>query len=394
MISVAEALQAVTALFEPLNVEHIALRDAVGRVLAEDVAAKRDQPPFAASSMDGYALRNAEVAANARFTVIGESAAGAGFTGVIKSGQAARIFTGAPVPEGADRVIIQEDISRDGDVITINAGFDTEHFIRPAGFDFLAGQVMHAPKRLTAQDVALLASMNCPDIPVFRKPLVGIIATGNELVMPGEDPEQAQIIASNNFGLAALFQQFGAEIRMIPIARDTPQSLKMAIDLCDGVDLIVTIGGASVGDHDIVRDVTAEIGMVSSFYKVAMRPGKPLMAGMLGETPLIGLPGNPVSSMVCGHIFIRPALSKMQGLGDAALPRELAQLGADLPQNGPREHYMRAQIGVEYSRLTVHPFARQDSALLSVLARANGFLVCPPNSDAKRAGDLVEVIRF
>lgn len=394
MISVAEALRQITDLFTPLDVENIALGRASGRVLARNITAARAQPPFAASAMDGYAVLNADIGPKTQLTVVGEAAAGKRFEGTILPGQTVRIFTGSPVPLGADRVIIQEDVTRNGDQITINATPDPGLHIRAAGNDFEAGAEMTAPRRLTPSDIALLASMNQAELPVYRKPVVALIATGDELVMPGGHPGMDQIIASNNFGLAALLEQYGAECRMIPIARDTPESLKMALKLSAGADLILTIGGASVGDYDIVRDVTMDLGMRPSFYKVAMRPGKPLMAGRLGKTPIIGLPGNPVSSMVCGHIFVRPALNVMLGLGVHALTRQLAQLGSDLPANGNREHYMRAKIGIEYSRLSAHPFERQDSALLSVLARANGLLVRPPFDAAKKTGDLVEIIQF
>jgi molybdopterin molybdotransferase len=394
MISVAEALRQITDLFSPLDVEYIPLRHASGRVLAKNVTAERAQPPFAASAMDGYAVIDADIGKTQHLTVVGEAAAGKRFRGTITPGQAVRIFTGSPVPLGADRIIIQEDVTREGDQITICEDPDRGPHIRASGDDFDTGAEVTAPRRLTPSDVALLASMNQATLPVYRKPVVALIATGDELVMPGGLPNEDQIIASNNFGLAALLERRGAECRMLPIARDTPDSLKMALKLCEGADLIVTIGGASVGDYDIVRDVALELGMHPAFYKVAMRPGKPLMAGRMGKTPIIGLPGNPVSSMVCGHIFIHPALNVMQGLGAQALTRNLAQLGSDLPENGSREHYMRAKINFEYSRLTVHPFERQDSALLSVLSSANGLLVRPPFDPAKKAGDLVEIIQF
>jgi molybdopterin molybdotransferase len=393
MLSVSEALKNITNLFIPLPVELVPLRAASGRVLAEDLIAKRDQPPFAASSMDGYGVSNDAVKPEAEFTVIGESAAGSGFDGVIGAGEAVRIFTGAPVPEGVDRVVIQEDITRNGNVITIAEHVETSHFIRPAGDDFRVGDVISAPRRLTPADIALLASMNIADVPVRRKPIVALLATGDELVMPGEEPGPDQIIASNNFGLAALLEDQGADIRMLPIAKDTPQSLTLALKLAQGADLIVTIGGASVGDHDIVQSVASDLGLETAFYKVAMRPGKPLMAGKINETPMIGLPGNPVSSMVCGHIFLRPAVHVMLGLGDFPLSRELARLGTDMGPNGGREHYLRASLGVEYSQLTVYPAERQDSALLTVLSKANALLVRAPNDPARKSGEMVEVIR-
>ncbi|MCB1366770.1 MAG: molybdopterin molybdotransferase MoeA [Rhodobacteraceae bacterium] len=394
MISVDEAVARITALFAPLEVEDVPLRHAAGRVLARAVAATRNQPPFAASSMDGYAVSGADITPGATFRVIGEAAAGSGLGGQVNKGEAVRIFTGAPVPEGADRVVIQEDVIRDGDVITIRETIDPEPYIRPIGDDFRIGDALDAPRRLTPADVALLASMNIAHVPVRRRPVVALVATGDELVMPGEDPGPDQIIASNSFGLAAMLEQHGAEARMLPIARDNAASLQLALKLCAGADLIVTIGGASVGDHDIVREVAAGMGLETEFYKVRMRPGKPLMAGKLNAVPMIGLPGNPVSSMVCGHIFLRPALSVMLGLDSGALPRELARAGEAMGPNGGREHYMRARLGVEYGQLTVHPFARQDSALLSVLRQANALLVRPVDDPAKAAGDMVQVIRI
>jgi molybdopterin molybdotransferase len=393
MLSVSDALNKITDLFAPLPVEMVPLHAASGRVLAEDVITKRDQPPFAASSMDGYGVAGDAVKPGAKFTVIGESAAGSGFGGVVGAGQTVRIFTGAPVPEGVDRVVIQEDVTRDENVITISESIETARFIRPAGDDFHAGDTVSAPRRLTPADIALLAAMNFAEVPVRRKPVIALLATGDELVMPGEEPGPDQIIASNNFGLAALLKAQGAEIRMLPIAKDTRQSLTLALKLAQGADLIVTIGGASVGDHDIVQSVAGDLGLKTAFYKVAMRPGKPLMAGRIDDTPMIGLPGNPVSSMVCGHIFLRPALNVMLGLGAHPLSRELARLGGDMGPNGGREHYMRASLGVEYSQLTVYPAARQDSALLSVLANSNALLVRPPNDPARKSGEMVEIIR-
>ena len=394
MLSVVEAIDRIASLFSVLPAETVPLRQAADRILAEDVIAKRDQPPFAASAMDGYAVIDEDATPGAKFDVIGESAAGSGFTGTVSTGQAVRIFTGAPVPEGANRVIIQEDVTRDQDVITLGNTLETSKFIRAAGDDFKIGDRISAPRRLSPADLALLASMNIANVPVRRRPVVALLATGDELVMPGEEPGPDQIIASNNFGLAALLEQEGAEIRMLPIAKDTSQSLMLALKLSQGADLIITIGGASVGDHDIVHSVATDLGLETEFYKIAMRPGKPLMAGTLNGTPMIGLPGNPVSAMVCGNIFLRPALNKMLGLGGLPLSRELARLGDDLGPNGGREHYMRACLGVEYGQLTVHPFERQDSALLSVLSKANAFLVRPPHDLARKTGEMVEVIRY
>lgn len=388
MISVAEALEHLFALVRPLETETVPLRAAAGRVLAREVAATRTQPPFDASSMDGYALRRAEVEPDAMFKVVGEAAAGHAFTGHVGPGQCVRIFTGAPVPDGLDFVVIQEDVTRRGDLITLNRDMDGKDNIRPAGGDFKAGDVMNAPRRLGPTDIALLASMNIADVPVTRRPVVAIMATGDELVMPGEAPGPDQIIASNSFGLAAMLEAEGALVRMIPIARDTTASLKTAFGLARGADLVVTIGGASVGDHDLVAPVAAELGMQQAFYKVAMRPGKPLMAGRLGEAAMIGLPGNPVSAMVCGTIFVVPVIRAL--LGQRATPAQPKQatLAAPLPPNGPREHYMRAVL--DENGLTA--FDRQDSSLLSVLSQANALLVRPPHDGARAAGEEVSYL--
>jgi molybdopterin molybdotransferase len=388
MISVDAALAQLLDLVEPLEAEEIPLRHAAGRVLARDVTARRTQPPFAASSMDGYALRRAEVEPDAMFKVIGESAAGHRFDGTLRAGQAVRIFTGAPLPDGADFIVIQEDTTRRGDLITLGHKIGTKDNIRPAGGDFGAGQQIKAPLVLRPADIALLAAMNIAPVPVTRKPVVAILATGDELVQPGETPNEDQIVASNSYGLAAMVEGIGAVARLLPIARDTPESLKQAFHLARDADLIITIGGASVGDHDLVAPVAADIGMEQSFYKVAMRPGKPLMAGRLGRAAMIGLPGNPVSAMVCGTVFVRPLLRKMLGLGEVVMPLAQAPLAVDLPGNGPRAHYMRAHLRDG----TLHPDTRQDSSLLSVLAVANALMVRPVNDPPRHKGEMADYL--
>ncbi len=388
MISVDEALQRVFALARLMETETVPLAEAAGRVLVEPVISRRDQPPFPASAMDGYAVRDADVTTDAELIVIGEAAAGHGFGGEIGPGQCVRIFTGAPVPEGADRIVIQEDVTRDGDRIRIGENLDSKHYVRPAGFDFKAGDQIAAPRRLGPTDLALMAAMNVAEARVYRRPVVALIATGDELVMPGETPSPDQIIASNSFGLKALLESAGAEVRLLPIARDTEASLRQAFALADGADLIVTIGGASVGDHDLVAPVADALGMERAFYKIAMRPGKPLMAGRMGASAMIGLPGNPVSSMVCGMILIFPLLRAMTGFGQHALRRHSATLRRDIAQNGPREHYMRAVFTSD----GIAPLDRQDSSLLSVLAQANALLVRPVGDGPRHTGEIVEYI--
>ncbi len=389
MISVEEALARIFSLLTPLPGERVALREAAGRVLAQDAVAARSQPPFPSSAMDGYAVRAEEAEPGAMFRVIGESAAGHRFEGSVGPGQAVRIFTGAPVPEGAGRVVIQEDVSRRGDLVTIEPGLGEGLNIRPAGCDFAAGDALRAPRRLKPADIALLAAMNLPEVTITRRPVVALMATGDELVMPGEEPGPDQIIASNNFGLAALLEGAGAEVRMLPIAGDERAALEAAFEMAGGADLIVTIGGASVGDHDLVGQVAGDLGLERAFYKVRMRPGKPLIAGRLGEIPMIGLPGNPVSSMVCGEVFLRPAVDLMLGLGARPRARRTAPLGCDLPENGAREHYMRATLGEDG---TITPMPRQDSSLLSVLARAEALLVRPEAEGPRKAGEMAEYI--
>ncbi|MDF1772851.1 MAG: molybdopterin molybdotransferase MoeA [Pseudophaeobacter sp. bin_em_oilr2.035] len=391
MISVSEARVHLLELVSPLGTELVPLAEAAGRVLADDVAARRDQPPFAASAMDGYAVKSAEVELHAMFKVIGEAAAGHGFDGTVGAGQAVRIFTGAPIPDGADFVVIQEDVTAKGTLITITDAPGDNPNVRPRGGDFKNGQTISAPRLLTPSDIALLAAMNIAEVPVARKPDIALISTGDELVMPGGTPGPDQIIASNTFGLKAMLEGLGAQVRILPIARDPHSSLRTAFSLAEGADLIVTIGGASVGDHDLVGEVAADLGMERSFYKVAMRPGKPLMAGRLGTSAMAGLPGNPVSAMVCGHIFLAPMVRAMLGLPPLQEVILSAPLAAPLGQNGPREHYMRATLTEDGQ---IRAFERQDSALLTVLAEADALLIRPPHDPPREIGETMSYLRL
>jgi molybdopterin molybdotransferase len=386
MISVEEALAHVFSLISPLPTEEVELPHLAGRVLRAPVAAQRDQPPFPASAMDGYAVASHDADS---YRVIGEAAAGHAFAGHVSPGEAVRIFTGAPIPQGADRVIIQEDVSRDGDRITLTQPLETSLHIRAQGTDFKAGDQISAPRRLRPAELALLAAMNCPRATVSRRPNVAIIATGDELVMPGEEPRADQIIASNAFALKAIAEAEGARARILPIASDTVASLRAVLELAADADLILTIGGASVGDHDLVGPVAQDMGATRAFYKVAMRPGKPLMAGRLGDALLLGLPGNPVSSIVCGHLFMRPALRALQGLGAYPMQTATAMLDRDLPANGARTHYMRANLGPDS---TISPHANQDSALLSVLCQSDALLIHPAGDGPRKAGEQMRYI--
>ena len=337
--------------------------------------------------MDGYAVAG-NATPGTRFTVIGEAGAGHAHEGAVHPGQAIRIFTGAPVPAGATRIVIQEDITRDGDQITVKPGAEVATNIRAQGQDFRSGDSL-PPRRLSANDLALLAAMNVAKVTVSRRPVVALIATGDELVMPGEDPAPAQIIASNTFALAALIEAEGGIARMLPIARDTKEDLRAVLTMALDADLIVTIGGASVGDHDLVAAVTAEMGMQRAFWRIAMRPGKPLMAGRLQGKPVLGLPGNPVSSIVCCHLFLLPMLRAMQSRPDIHLSPLRARLTGDLDPNGPRAHYMRATVTPSADLPGLTPFVTQDSALLRLLSQANALLIRPVADPARTAGEIV-----
>lgn len=390
MISVEVALARVLDLCDTLGTEDVPLAEAGGRVLAQALEAGRSQPPFAASAMDGYALAaTAGVApAGTRFRVIGEAAAGHGFTGRAGPGEAVRIFTGGPLSEGTDRVAIQEDVSRNADEISLAEPVEPGANVRPAGGDFGPGFRLEAPRRLAAADLALAAAMGHARLPVSRRPEIAVIATGDELVLPGETPGPGQIVASNGYGIKALLEAEGARVRLLPIARDTEAALRLSFELAVGADLVVTIGGASVGEHDLVARVAGAAGLALDFHKIAMRPGKPLMAGRLGAAVMVGLPGNPVSAMVCAHLFLRPAVRAMQGLERAGLTRARAPLAVALSPNGPRAHYMRARL----TGAGLEPFADQDSSLLSVLAAADALAIRPPGDGPRGAGEVLDYI--
>jgi len=383
MISVSQALAMVLDLSRPLPTEIVPLAQAAGRVMAGPASARRDQPPFDASAMDGYAVQGDVMGRTLRLT--GESRAGQGFDGIVGVGEAVRISTGAPVPAGADRVVIQENTMRDGDRITVtlpSSGFN----IRKRGQDFAAGQTF-ASRRLKPADLGLLAAMDVDQVEVFRRPVVAILSTGDELALPGTPMRDNQIPSSNAFMLKALVEEAGGRGRILPIAKDDIDSLRATFALAEGADLIVTIGGASVGDHDLVGTVAQELGMALSFHKIAMRPGKPLMAGRLGDMPMLGLPGNPVSSYVCAHLFLLPMLRAMTGQKGEPLSLQ-ARLAASVPANGPRTHYMRAFVGPD----GITPFAEQDSALLMRLTEANALLIRPDGDPARDAGDIVHYL--
>ena len=393
MISVEVALERVLAGCRPTAPEMVPLPAALGRVLAEDVAARVAHPPLDVSAMDGYAVRAAEVAQPARLAVIGESAAGHPFAGTVAAGQAVRIFTGAPIPAGADAVVMQEDTVREGDAVQINAATAPGRHVRVRGLDFLPGQAgLAAGTVMGPRQIALAAAMNVPWLLVRRRPRVAVLSTGDEIAMPGEPMGTAQLASSNGPGLAALVTAMGGEAVQLGIARDSRDSLDAMVAAAAGCDLLVTSGGASVGDYDLVQGVLADHGMTLDFWKIAMRPGKPLMFGALKHVPVLGLPGNPVSAMVCAYVFLVPMLRALQGLG-GGLPIQQAALTADLRANDARQEYMRARLDRDgEGRLLATPHTRQDSAVVSGLAAATGLVIRPPHAPAAKAGDTVAVI--
>ncbi len=397
MLSVDEALARVVDGLGLCEAETIPLEDGHGRVLAEGVAARITQPPFNASAMDGYAVRASDLTEIPReLKIIGEAAAGHPFEGKAGNGQAVRIFTGGAVPEGADTIIIQEDTSREGDVVTVNEGAAHGTYVRPRGFDFSEGEVLlKTGRKILARDLSLAASMNVTQFRVRRKPVVAILATGDELVMPGEELNPGQIISSNSFGLAAMIESAGGQPVRLGIARDTKESLAEHIARASDADILLTIGGASVGDHDLVQPALEAAGMTLDFWKIAMRPGKPLMFGQLGDQRVLGLPGNPVSAMVCSRIFLLPMLDKMLGIEGASVDQKTAMLGAGVKKNGPRQHYMRATIDKgDEGQDVVTPVRSQDSSLLSPLSQADCLIVRAPGAPAAESGEAVPILHL
>jgi molybdopterin molybdotransferase len=395
VISVEEARRRLLAPLAPLGAEQVSLSDALGRVLAEDVAARRTQPPFAASAMDGYAVRAADVArVPARLKVVGSVPAGQAYAGTVGSGEAVRIFTGAPVPAGADAIVIQEDTERDGDIVTVREGATAGTYVRPAGLDFREGDIgLRAGRRLSARDVGLAAAMNRPWLLVRRQPRVAILPTGDEVVMPGDPVGPNQIVSSNGLALAALITQCGGIPVQLPIAPDDSSALQRIAAGAAGADFLVTTGGASVGDHDLVREALQASGLTLDFWKIAMRPGKPLMVGRYRDTPMMGLPGNPVSTLVCGLLFLKPAIERLLGLTTDEMPAARARLTQKLPANDRRQDYLRAKLSrAADGTFEVRPFDRQDSSMMSALAHSDCLIVRPPLAAAAASGDSVEII--
>ena len=395
MLSVAEALAKVTGGVQRVSLEQVSLPDALGRVLASDVTSRLTHPPVAVSSMDGYAVCAKDVSEiPVTLKQIGISAAGAGFNGTINSGETVRIFTGAPLPAGTDTIIIQEVVDADKDIISIKESASLGNFVREAGLDFSKGDVLlKAGRVLTARDLGLAAAMNVPWLDVRRRPYIAYTATGDEVVMPGDPLGSDQIISSNSIALGAYIKTFGGMPINLGIARDNEDSLRSVFDRARGADLLVTIGGASVGDFDLVRKVLSSKGIDLGFYRVAMRPGKPLIFGHLDGIPVLGLPGNPVSAGVTSAIFLQAAMSVMLGLGKNINTPTTAILGRDLGANDFRQDYLRSSLITDSNgNLVAMPFKRQDSAMTEHLAKADCLVVRSPEAPSAAKGERVEIV--
>jgi molybdopterin molybdotransferase len=394
MLAVEEAHARITAAFAPLPTEWVHLAAAAGRVLAEDLIAARDQPPGDTSAMDGYAVRAADLASGrATLRLIGSAPAGRSFDRALGAGETVRIFTGGLLPDGADAVALQENATVESDLIAIEGAVTPGAYVRPAGLDFHRGErALPGGRRLSARDIGLAAALNHAWLPVRRRPWIALLATGDELVLPGQPLEKSQIVNSNSVALAAMVRQWGGEPIDLGIARDHPEALAAVATQLGGVDLVVTLGGASVGERDLVRGVLGAHGLELDFWQIAMRPGKPLMFGRVQGVPLLGLPGNPVSAGVCAALFVRAAICVLLGL-DAAPPEVPAVLGAPLEANDRRQDYLRAQAEWQGDgRLVVTPAPRQDSSMLATFARADCLIKRPPHAPAIPAGAVVSVL--
>lgn len=398
LLPVADARRLIVTALAPVESETISLAHALGRVLVRDASAHLSHPPADSSAMDGYAVRFADLSSTPHMLrVVGESGAGHPWRGTLGPGEAVRIFTGAHVPAGADTIVIQENTeARDGSVVIKEMPQPKRH-IRPLGQDFRVGDLgIRAPRRLTACDIGLLAAMNNPQIEVGRKPRVGVLSTGDEIVMPGETVGEGQIVSANGPGLCAFIESCGGQAIHLGIVGDELGALRTAISRAETLDLLVTSGGASVGDHDLVRQALHAEDFALGFHKIAMRPGKPLLFGTVGKQkrlPVLGLPGNPVSAMVCAVLFLGPALARLQGLAGDAPATWPARAGAALKENDSREEYLRASLTSDPAQgLIATALPTQDSGMLSSLAQADALIVRPPRAPAAAAGAMVPVI--
>lgn len=396
MLSVEEARARILAPLVATPAETVSLAAAFGRVTAAPIVARRTQPPCDVSAMDGYALRAADAEPGVRLRVIGSAPAGHPFAGAVGMGEAVRIFTGSVVPAGADSILLQEEATSDGTSVVVGGSVHAGKHVRRAGQDFSHNDVLIAAgRRLSARDVGLAAAANHPWLAVHRKPRIAILATGDEITLPGEPLPADGIVSSNAHALAALAVAAGAEPVVLPVVRDDVEAIAAAAEATRGMDLLVTTGGASVGEHDLVQAGLSRRGFALDFWKIAMRPGKPLIAGRVGEVPMLGLPGNPVSALVCAMLFVLPALERLSGLPGEAAPMEQAILGAPLRANDSRADHLRATLAINADgRLVATPFAQQDSSQMRLLAEATALILRPPRAPPLPQGALVPVIRL
>jgi molybdopterin molybdotransferase len=393
LMPVEEARARILSNVKPLPPENVPLARALGRVLAKPLSAKRDQPPFNASAMDGYAVRSEDSAKE--LTVIGTSAAGHAFRGKLKPGEAIRIFTGAPMPASADAVVIQENTTASGKAVTILQPASAGQNIRPRGLDFRKGDtLLPAATRLNARDIGLAAAMNCAVLSVRKRPVVAVIATGDELVLPGKKPRADQIVSSNSNALIAMTESFGANVINCGIVRDDLKATERAILKMAKADIIVTTGGASVGDHDFIQQALKNTGVKIDFWKIALRPGKPFMYGRKGKQQVLGLPGNPVSALVCARLFLKPLLDCLQGL-PVEEDATMARLGIAMPANDSRQDYVRAKLEIapDGSR-TATPYGKQDSSMQRTFRDAHCLIIRAPNAPAASIGDLIAILNL
>ncbi|OUI86848.1 molybdopterin molybdotransferase MoeA [Acetobacter tropicalis] len=398
MLDVAVARARILEKLSPCGLETVSVAHACGRVLAAPVIARLSNPPVSVSSMDGYAVRIDDVQEGATLDIIGEAPAGHPSSLTVKKGQCIRLFTGSQIPAGADTVLIQENMRRDGNAVTLLSGGKAGQFIRKQGQDFQKGEtLLPAGKVLTARDIGLAAAAGHVWLTVSRRPRVGILATGDEIVLPGDPAQPDSIVNSGAFMVTAFLRSIGAEAVLLPVARDNVESLSAAITQADHLDLLVTIGGASVGTYDLVREAFKPHGLNLDFWKIAMRPGRPLMSGQLGKTPMIGLPGNPVAAMVCSVVFVAAAVRTLMGLPQGAeLETETAILGADLKENDQRQDFLRSTLRSQPDGQPpiATPFASQDSAQMNILAQSDALIIRAPHAPPQKAGTLCRILRL
>ena len=395
LLPLADAQRLVVEDLQAVPAESVKLEDALGRTLRTDAVANVSHPPADVSAMDGYAVRQVDIASvPCRLRLIGESSAGHPYGKTLGVGEALRIFTGAYVPAGADAIVIQENTVAGDNSVTINERPERGRHIRARGQDFSAGdRLLAAPRRLTARDIGLLAAMNLPAVNVARRPRIGVLSTGDEIVMPGDPIAEGQIVSANGHGLCAFIAAHGGEPLHLGVVADDPAALLRVAERLAHLDLLVTTGGVSVGDHDVVKGALSSAGFKARFHKIAMRPGKPLLYGRLHTLPILGLPGNPVSAMVCAVLFLGPALDRLQGLAGAAPATRPARLGADLKANDDRTDHIRATLDHTGDGLPVaKPFPAQDSAMIAALARADALIVRAPHAPTAKSGDVVTIL--